>query len=207
MELFAVFETWHIGDGNYPPLSKGQLVNLSFEVEPDEIQLVENTSEIEFLHLGHAVYQFTGKVLRVYNEQRAESRIIVVETGSFRFYLHSYKALLKASTFRPGNVINGRGVLLLDHYLWVEFLSSYADPPDLFYTLRVDDIWRYRIPERFIKRSDRGIAYPTRVRPEDYGPDDVTKVDLISDDGFTNFVVQFSDRDIPSGPIARTFCS
>ncbi|HWS53171.1 MAG TPA: hypothetical protein VN228_03560 [Pyrinomonadaceae bacterium] len=34
MNLTAIFESWHVGDGNYPPLRKGQLVNLSFELEP-----------------------------------------------------------------------------------------------------------------------------------------------------------------------------
>jgi hypothetical protein len=39
LPFFAVFETWHLGDGNYPPIKSGQLANLSFKVEPDEVKL------------------------------------------------------------------------------------------------------------------------------------------------------------------------
>jgi hypothetical protein len=66
MELFAVFETWHLGDGNYPPLKKGQLVNLSFEVDPEELTLSNGDAFAEFQHLRQARYQFAGTVLRVY---------------------------------------------------------------------------------------------------------------------------------------------
>ena len=40
MDIVAVFQTWHIGDGNYPPLEKEQLVNLSFELEEIGSRLV-----------------------------------------------------------------------------------------------------------------------------------------------------------------------
>lgn len=34
MQVTAIFESWHIGDGNDPPLTRGALVRLSFELEP-----------------------------------------------------------------------------------------------------------------------------------------------------------------------------
>jgi hypothetical protein len=64
MDLSAVFETWHLGDGNYPPLHKGMFVNLSFELEPDEITSCADGSPSLFRHLGEANYQFTGSVLQ-----------------------------------------------------------------------------------------------------------------------------------------------
>jgi hypothetical protein len=202
MELFAVFETWHLGDGNYPPLAKGQVVNLSFEIEPDELELVESAARPEFHHLGEARYRFTGSVLRIYGEKNSGARIVVVETERFRFYMHSSKA----AAFSRGDVISGGGTLLFDHYLWVEFLSRYPDPPDLFYPLRVADIWRYTLPERFISRSEKGgVAWPTRVESEECGPNDVAEVDAVSNEDFVHYVLQFSDRDIPAEPVARTF--
>ena len=38
MNLTACFESWHIGDGNSPPLSRGDLVSLSFEVWAEELK-------------------------------------------------------------------------------------------------------------------------------------------------------------------------
>jgi len=203
MEIFAVFETWHLGDGNYPPLMNGQLVNLSFEVCPDELKPAERNAIPEFRHLGQARYEFTGTVLRAYEKDNRTSPIVVIDTSHFRFYIYS----VLAATFSPGDVITGRGTLLFDHYLWVEFLSSYPDPPDLFYKLRAGGIWLRRMPERFIRHSKRGIAFPTRVQPEDYDPNDIVEVDAISDENFVDYVIQFSDSDVPDEPIVRTFVS
>ena len=88
MEIFAAFETWHLGDGNYPPLKRRQLVNLSFEIEPDRLTLTEETTPQRFHHCGQAEYDFTGVVLRVYREDSLD-RIVVVEADQFRFYLNS----------------------------------------------------------------------------------------------------------------------
>jgi hypothetical protein len=203
MELFAVFETWHLGDGNYPAVKKGQLVNLSFEVQPDELRLAPRESRFELDHLGQGTYRFTGLVTRVYDRGDQANPIVVIETERFRFYMHSSRSETLALGKRRHRARN----LLFDHYIWVEYLSSYPDPPDLFYSLRVTDIWRFRIPERFITRSERGNAYPTWVRPEEYGPDDVSKVDVVSDEDFVNYVIQFSDDDVLSQTVARTFLS
>jgi hypothetical protein len=205
MELFAVFETWHLGDGNYPPLKKGQLVNLSFEFDPEELTASKGDVRAEFLHLGQARYQFAGTVLRVYADHDMECPIAVIGTDDFRFYIYSELA----ATFRHGDVVIGRGTLLFDHYIWVEYLSEYPDPPDLFYRLRVGEMWQRRIPERFISRGEDGsVGCPTRVEPEDYGPNDIAKVDAVSAaEDFVDYVIQFSDRNVPDETIARTFYS
>ena len=203
MELSAVFETWHIGDGNYPPLNVGEPVNLSFEIEPEQIALAGLETNPELRHLGQARYQFSGRVLRVYREGSGHP-IVVIEAGSFRFYVHSPKA----AAFSSGDRISGLGTLLFDHYIWVEFLSRYLNPPDLFYTLRVTKISRYRLPERFISRSSTGgVAYPTRVDLADYALDDISEVNSTGDEDFVSYVLDFSDENLPSQPTPRTFMS
>jgi hypothetical protein len=203
MELFAVFETWHIGDGNYPPLKKDQPVNLSFEFQPDELSLAESDAPSEFHHLGQAQYRFSGTVLRVYSRDGGTYPIVVIEADHFRFYMHSPLA----ATFNAGDIVTGRGTLLFDHYLWVEFLSTYPDPPDLFYKLRVGDIWRRQLPERFISRSNRATSWPTRANPEDYGPNNINSVDQVTDSAFVDYVIQFLDNDVLIEGIPLTFCS
>ena len=200
MEIFAAFETWHLGDGNYPPLRKGQLVNLSFEIEPDVLTPADENAPQRFHHLGQAEYQFTGVVLRVYRDDSSD-RIVVIEADQFRFYISSPLT----EGVGHGDAVSGRGTLALDHYIWVEFLADYSDPPDLFYRLRVTDICRVRIPERFIVRSGRNVSLPTRVKPDDYGPDDLTHVECITDEEYVSFIVQLADVDVPLEPIPRTF--
>jgi hypothetical protein len=197
MDLFAVFETWHLGDGNYPALKKGELANLSFEIEPDELTNAEASSSERFHHCGHAEYEFTGTVLRTYGCDTDSDRVVVIQADQFRFYISSP---LTAGLL-AGSKVSGRGTLALDHYLWVEFLSQYPDPPDLFYNLRVAEITRAKIPERFITRSGLNVSYPTRVPSEEY----VTEVDSITDEGCCTFYVHFSDDDVPAIAMPRTF--
>ncbi len=203
MELFAVFETWHLGDGNYPAPEKGQLVNLSFELSPDELTVAEGSASLRFQHVDQALYEFTGEIIRVYGTAERSDRIVVLETDGFRFYINSDKAL----HLKCGETVSGKGTLLYDHYIWVEFLSDYPDPPNLFYTLRISQIWRYRIPERFIHRSERVTSYPTRVNLEEYASSDISVVESVpwGGDGFENYVVQLTDHEIPELPVPHTF--
>jgi hypothetical protein len=201
MDIMAVFETWHLGDGNYPALKVGDAVNLSFEIEPEELARAERAVPQRFDHLGQAEYTFNGLVLRVYGRGEVSGPVVVVEAVGFRFYICSpLTAGLKA-----GERVSGKGSLVLDHYLWVEFLSEYPDPPDLFYKLRVTDVVRARIPERFIMRSGLNTSYPTRVPPHQYGPNELTHVDMVADDAYCSFFIQFTDTDVPAGVIPRTF--
>jgi hypothetical protein len=199
MELWAVFETWHLGDGNYPALEKGMLVNLSFEVEPKELERAPAWTPWRLVSLGGGEYEFAGQVARVYDDGGVP--LAVIDTGEFRFYVSSGMA----AGLRAGECARGRGTLALDHYAWVEFLHRYDDPPDLFYTLRVERIVRARTPERFIKRGKRTLSYPARVAMEECAPEDVSEVDAIHDDGICHYVVLFSDRELPALPVPRTF--
>src|SRR5580700_5455044 len=115
MKLTAIFEEWHLGDGNYPPLSKGQIVNLSFEIEPNTIAIEDDGLHTEeFTRIEETMYQFCGRVLRVYDD--LGDVIVVVQANRFKFYIDW---LSKQPPPSVGNMIRGRGQLLLDHYAWV----------------------------------------------------------------------------------------
>ena len=91
-------------------------------------QLGGSAAQIGFNHLANAEYQFTGMVLWVYQDGDPSDPIVVVGADQFRFYINS--RVIPA--LRRGDVVSGRGTLVLDHYIWVEFLPRYVDPPDLF---------------------------------------------------------------------------
>ena len=97
-------------------------------------------------------------------------------------------------------------MLALDYYVWNMHHTEYADPPDLFYNLRVERIERVLIPDRFIWHTSKTVGWPARLRPAEYSAGDVTKVDEMTDDEiFVFYVVTFSDRDLPAERIPRTF--
>jgi hypothetical protein len=199
MELYAIFEIWHLSDGNYPALERGMLVNLSFEMEPDELERIDRGIPHSFNHLGDAEYVFCGEVLRVYRDEG--DLLIVIACGEFRFYVNAPLA----QGFAQGDSVKGGGTLVLDHYIWVEFLHRYRNAPDLFYKLRVDSIKRIKLPEHFIARLGPNISFPTRLKAVEYGPNDVAEVDVIVDEEFCHYVVHFTDQDLPDVPVPKTF--
>jgi hypothetical protein len=81
MKISAIFVGWHIGDGNYPPLNKGELVNLSFELAPGRVTRVSASESETIIQIDGAEYQFCAKVLKIYDE------LTVVEAEGFRFHI------------------------------------------------------------------------------------------------------------------------
>ncbi|HSR34515.1 MAG TPA: hypothetical protein VLY63_28430, partial [Anaerolineae bacterium] len=145
MQFSAIFESWLVGDGTYPPLTKGQLVNLSFECETRVLEHARAGTSPRIEHLGLAECAFSALVLRVYR-QSGSVPIAVLDAGRFRFYVHG----ATVAAFSPGDLLQGDGTILLDHYIWVESLDTYPDPPDIFFNLRVSRIRKVQIPARFI---------------------------------------------------------
>src|SRR5713101_5659444 len=133
MRLTALFEAWHLGDGNYPPLHKRQLVNLSFEMLPYSISTDFPEEASRFEPVKDAEYRFVGEVLRVYRSPDGDP-IVIIHAGDFRFFINWFPK--DVPSLEESDRVVGYGRLLLDHYIWVEYLSRYQDPPDLFYPLK-----------------------------------------------------------------------
>jgi hypothetical protein len=180
--LCATFEEWYLGDGTYPPLHKGQKVNLSFYINPVDKTITSN-GNYRFEQIKHSDYKFCGKVIRNYTDPHKQ--IIIIDVGDFKFYIEE-----SDKAFKPlvGQFISGHGTLLLDYYIWVENLRDYPDPPNLFYNFQVERIWKVAIPERFIHRHANGLSSPTSLSPQDYSDKDVQEiVDMRQDHSSTEF--------------------
>lgn len=203
MRLTAVFETWHLGDGNYPPLHVGQTVNLSFEMLPDVLLKTSSNDISKFEQLTDAEYRFVGKVLKTYGSDN--ERIAVLQAEDFRFYISSFPE--GDGALKEGDGVQGSGRLLLDHYIWVEFLSSYKDPPDLFYPLSVTKIRSVKIPESFITRYENGKAYPASLSHNEYSAATVQELERmeVSRGDETFFLVDLEDSDKEKTEVPITF--
>jgi hypothetical protein len=200
MNLTAIFESWHIGDGNYPPLNVGQLTNLSFELEPRKTEEVGLDIPESFEHLGKGEYRFCGNVLKVYGDG-----ITIINTGDFRFYIMSNES----GHYLEGRRYCGEGTLVLDHYSWVEFFAKYENPPDLFYKLSVERILKVNIPEKFVARHETGKSLPTRLIPEDYSLSDVEEINTMQGQPFDEefYIIEFDSSELEGRDIPRTFIS
>ena len=199
MDLTAIFESWHIGDGNYPPLRKGEVVNLSFELEPRKIEEATLDAPERFESLECAEYRFCGTVVRVYEQ------LVILEACNFRFYVASSDK----DQYREGGRYFGVGTLLLDHYSWVENLKHYDNAPNLFYKLAVKRILRVSVPEKFISRHEKGKSLPTRLFPGDYSISDVAELETMEGQPFDEefYIIEFNDSGLEGSDIPRTFIS
>ncbi len=215
MELTAVFESWLIQDGDYPPFYKGMLVNLAFEMQVETIKPVKSSQSVSLTHLGGAEYDFCGELLRVYgggsqkkilgmkippwNKKPEAPSLGIISSGDVRFYIESNQM----NEFTAGDRIRGKGTLLIDCFTWTEYINKRSNPPDIFFSFEVARIRMVEIPERFIYRHEKGKSHPTRVSPADFG--DITELETMDgqkgDEEF--YLVDFKPtdrRDIP-----RTF--
>jgi hypothetical protein len=201
MNLTAIFESWHIGDGNYPPLSRGDLVSLSFEVWAEELKRETAKSRLHFESRPDATCEFSATALKNYREDD-DDRIVVLDAGGFRFFING-----RFPDIEPGAVMGGGGRLALDHYIWVENLEKYEDRPDLFYKLRVERIRRASIPERFIARQARGKSYPSTIPLAECSPDQVTEIETMRGQRFDEvfYLLDLADEGLSADPIPRSF--
>lgn len=200
MKLTAVFETWHLGDGNYPPFSREMRVNLSFELMPEKISIVDGDQQEAMKQIQDAEYAFCGTVLKVYP---GSDPIVVLQMGDFRCYINSFPS--GALELKEGHRVAGEGRLLLDDYLWVEYLHKYDAAPNLFYNLTVKAIRTVAIPESFIQRGEKGYSHPCSLGPDQYDSSQVGEVEKMGDANFEFYLVDFDSTGLENAKIPKTF--
>jgi len=198
-DLCVIFEEWYLGDGTYPPLSRGEKVNLSFYIPTNDFKISDN-HESYFIQIKDSDYSFSGQVIRNYKEN--DGQLIIVDTGRFKFYMEIPKKKLSLTV---GQFICGSGPLLIDYYAWVENLRNYENHPDLFYNFKVDKIRKVQIPEKFIYRNDKAMSYPSSLSPKDYSENDILEIeDMDGDNGNTSFYLL--NLETINEQVPKTFC-
>ena len=131
ISLCAVFEEWYIPDGGYPPLKKGQKVNLSFKMFYHDYEITGEELYV-FEQIKNAEYNFSGRIIYKYSD------IIVVDTLAFKFYIETKRD--NAEDIRVGQFIKGKGDIHLDPYVWVLSLDRYENHPNIFYSFVIEKI-------------------------------------------------------------------
>lgn len=199
IDLCVIFEEWHLGDGTYPPLHRGEKVNLSFYIPTNDFKIADK-QESYFIQIKDSDYSFCGQVIRNYKEN--DRQLIIVDTGTFKFYMEIPGKKLSLTV---GQFICGSGPLLIDYYAWVENLRNYKNRPDLFYNFKVDKIRKVQIPEKFIYRNDKAMSYPSSLSSKDYSENDMLEIeDMDRDNGNTSFYLL--DLKTINEQVPKTFC-
>lgn len=139
MNITAIFELWTIGDGSYPHLNLGMDVNLSFEMSLFDLRKGDGGSYLDAI--GCAEYAFGGMVTQRYEDPEP---LVVVDAGAIRFFCEGPLVRL----LQKGDVIRGKGTLVVDYYSWAETVDQREDPPDIFYNLVIQRIRKITIPSQ-----------------------------------------------------------
>ncbi|MDR2033457.1 MAG: hypothetical protein LBP89_02360 [Helicobacteraceae bacterium] len=163
-DLYVILEEWAIEDGNYPLLNKNDKLNIAFEMEFYDFEIVKK-EEYLFENIKYSEYNFCGKIIYKY------SNIIIVDTGIMKFYVESKNNL------KIGKFIKGNGKLLIDCYVWAENINKYKNCPDIFYNVLIKKLFSVKISEKFIKRFDGGISYPSSLKSNDINEKDIIEIE------------------------------
>ncbi len=189
----AIFESWLLGDGTYPPLHVGQEVNLSFELKPREAAEASPSEPLFLREEGAAQYEFCAEVVWKQDEDEA---IAVVSAGNCSFFVEG----LSAQTLHVGMRVRGVGTVLVDYYIWVENVDGYPGAPDLFRSFHVISIQLATIPERFIRRGKTTVSAPSWVDPHQV---QLTQIEQMTEDSIGSFfILELSEIETQ---VARTF--
>lgn len=212
-QLCAIFEDWFLGDGIYPAFRKGQQQQLSFILKLKEKRYADRPA-LFFTRLQDAEYHFCGRIIRNYKIHNGR-QVVLIETGAFIFYFEEPES---SFAFTVGHFLEGRAHLYVDYNLYFENLDHSFAPfanlfleersqlmlnycmtdhnitesadhvPDIIYQLSISEIIKVNIPERFIKRKDNALSYPTSLTAAEYSWQDMHIVtDMSADNGGSSF--------------------
>jgi hypothetical protein len=199
MQLFTIFEPWLIPDKAYPPLSKGDLVRLSFRMVCTRLGSTQERQE-RFTHLDDAQYRFSGRVRLRYNERQGFIPFVIIECAGFRFYTSQTPGL----QLSPSTWADGEGTLLLDYGDWA---FHGLGGPSLLFDFRVVNIWKIPIPERDITRRKGEVSGPTFELPGAYDADSRQLVETMRDQPFhwLFYIMELDDVGLAGMNISPTF--
>ena len=130
---------------------------------------------------------------------------VILQADESRFYVEGKTSV----DLIVGQRVTGNGSLLLDYYVWVEFLQDYSDPPDLFYTPKVERIRKVTLPASFISRSEKTVSFPTRLRRDRYTEADVQDLQTMEGQDFIAefYPIDLDDRFVCGAQVPKTFLS
>lgn len=204
MRLTVTFETWLIGDGVYPPLGRGQFVNIALQLQTREIRRGSRTAALCWQPLEEAKYCVVAEVLGVFRGDRDEPTV-ALDAGGLRMYVED----CKLNNLEPGDRVEAVGILTFDYYWWSEIVSLEQDAPDLFHKFYIERIRRVPIPTRFIRRTNNTVISPTRVDGSEWESERIEDVMRMAaeSEGFDFYLLDLEDGPAAGRAIPRTFIS
>jgi len=183
--LCTIFEEWLIDDGGYPPLKKGQKVNLSFEMILHNFKIAWE-EVYSFDQIKNAEYSFSGKIIyKHYN-------VIVIDTQFLKFYVETDRYNIE--NICVGQFIKGNGDIHFDSYVWVLGLNKYENRPNIFYNLVVEKIFEVTISKNYIVNVGNTVRFPCSLRNDKYSDNEVKEVNRIgSDEGLAFYLLNLKE--------------
>jgi hypothetical protein len=151
--LFVTFPSWSISDGNYNPFQKGQKVNFALNIENAKIRK-SLKKQCYLKQRTFAEYSFCAKVIGNYSQEGMDGHFLVLETGLYKFFMHSYG---NKFSYQEGEFIVGKGELAVDYFIWGEQSYKIQDVPDIYFDFVIEKILHIKFPIEYTTFNDEVI--------------------------------------------------
>ena len=161
LNIEVLLESWVILDENYPSFKKNDEIKIA--LSSSELSIAPTNKKESFIkNINSAAYEFSGKCIAVYYDDRRDLEFVVIDTGLLKFYLyyHSYEE------FTVGEYYCGKVTLLVDPFMWKDSYKTLSDAPDIFYNFKVESIIRYFISDEHVTKDDDMIIHLTTLSSE-----------------------------------------
>ena len=171
------------------------------EIEDEFITRISNENYV-FKKVDIATYDFSGKVIGVY-EDEPDSNLIIIDVGVFKFYIISHNL----HTAKINEFYKGQGTLLFDHFAWFENYTDYNNPPWLFYKFQVSKILKVKMPEEFINRYNNGFSFPSKLQPEEIRKTEISLIQSMENEDFNTefYIISLTNEGISDKEVPFTF--
>lgn len=182
-ELSVSIDSWIIQDGNYGDFTVGQLAKFALEFAGGSLQ-PSLSKEPQAHHIGYGVYDVCAQVIYV-NE-----KVWVVDFG-FMAYWES-----KPPEFAiPGTWVEGKILIGVDPFFYMEHLRKLPDMPNLFYSWQLTKIIRDDTPW-LIERNIHGGQNMSRDKEKEVWTS-VPCTDAWNDnEGRSSYVFNLKNHDV-----------
>ena len=158
LNIEVLLESWLVWDENYPLLKKNDEIKIA--VLASELSITSaNKKELFIKNIDPATYEFSGKCIYVYHNEKDSLEFVVIDTGLLKFYFYhpTYEK------FTVGEFYNGKVSLMVDYFMWKESYQELPDSPDIIYNFKIKSIIKTLIPDKHIIEGDDMSIQPTTL--------------------------------------------
>ncbi len=158
--IHVTFPSWSISDGSYNSFRKGQKVNFALNIENAKFRK-SIKKQCYLKHRRFSEYSFCAKIIGNYSQKGMDGHFLVLETGVFKFFMHSYSHI--KNSYQEGEFIVGKGNIEVDYFIWDEQSYKIHNVPDIYCDFEIKKILYIKFPIEYTDINNKVIISNTSL--------------------------------------------